>query len=628
MFTGPKLVRNAAMTALSGSGLFLLLSGSSAFAQKVAAGAFHSVFLKPDGTMWASGFNSDGQLGDGSLVDRRIPLQVASGVNAVAAGWAHTLFVKADGALWAMGDNASGQLGDGSLTDRRTPVQVASGVSSVSAGGLHSLFVKTDGTLWAMGNNEEGQLGDGTLTSRRIPVQVASRVRAASAGAAHSLFVKTDGTLWAMGDNELAQLGDGTLSDRLSPVQVASGVSAVSAGLGHSLFVKTDGTLWAMGLNGNGQLGDGSQTARLSPVQVASGVSAVSAGGGHSLFVKTDGTLWAMGFNLFGQLGDVSLTDRSTPVQVASGVNAVSGGGRHSLFLRTTGAFLGMGGNAIGQLGDGTTIDRSSPAQIFSAPATVAGNPTSVLSNLSVRTSLAVGQTLIVGAVLNGSKTILTRAVGPTLSAFGLQGMDDPRLEIYSSGSSPIATNDNWSSALAPVFNSVGAFAFSAGSKDAAINQSLGGSFTVQAKGAGAGAILVELYDVTRGASPRLVNISVRNRVGTGSDVLIAGFAISGTSAKNLVIRAVGPGLAQFGLSGTLTDPRLQVYEGNNVIATNDNWEAPLALTFSSVGAFGLPAGSRDAALAASLRPGIYTVMVSGADSGTGEALVEVYELP
>lgn len=278
-----------------------------------------------------------------------------------------------------------------------------------------------------------------------------------------------------------------------------------------------------------------------------------------------------------------------------------------------------------------TVLVGSSSGTTASRAAAVTVLPASALANLSVRTTLAAGQTLIVGAVVGGGrKTVLARAGGPALNQFGLEGMADPRLELFTSGATPIASNDDWSGPLAPTFAAVGAFAYANGSKDAAFSQALDGSFTVQAKGSGAGVVLVELYDVTGGTASRFSNVSVRNRVGTGADVLIAGFNIAGSGTKNLLIRGVGPGLNQFGLTGTLADPRIQIYDAaNTVVASNDNWNGSLAATFSSVGAFSLPANSRDAAVGVALRAGAsYTVVVSGTDGGTGEALVEVYELP
>ena len=264
-----------------------------------------------------------------------------------------------------------------------------------------------------------------------------------------------------------------------------------------------------------------------------------------------------------------------------------------------------------------------------STSATLAVTPASALSNLSVRTTLSSGQTLIVGGVVSGgSKPILVRAAGPALNKFGLVGMFDPRLELYA-GQVPVGSNDNWQSTLATTFSRVGAFAFDVGSLDAAFSQSLNGAFTVQAKGTGPGALLVEAYDTGGGVAPRMVNISARNFVGTGADILIAGFALSGTGTKQLLIRAVGPTLAAFGVSNALADPKVAVLSGAGVIITeNDNWEAALAATFSQVGAFPLSIGSRDAALLVTLSAGAsFTVQVSGVNGTTGEALIEIYEV-
>ncbi len=350
---------------LSGVLFALALQVSAQTVSSVAVGGSHTLFVKSDGTLWAMGDNTHGQLGDGSTVSRSYPVRVATGVASASGGGAHTLYVKTDGTLWAMGRNDRGQLGDGTTTDRNVPVQIASGVAAVSAGASHSMFRKTDGTLWATGANS-GQLGDGTTTDRNVPVQVASGVTAVSAGGTHTLLVKTDGTLWATGSNSLGQLGDGSNFDRPMWEQVATGVVSVSAGPSHTMFIKTDGTLWATGANYYSQLGDGSNMSfRNTPVQVATGVASVAAGAYHTMFVRVGGALWAVGGNFDGQLGDGTTTDRKTFVQVTGGVAWVAAGNLFTVFVRTDGSLWATGGNESGELGeDLTTTSRSFPEQV------------------------------------------------------------------------------------------------------------------------------------------------------------------------------------------------------------------------------------------------------------------------
>jgi hypothetical protein len=268
---------------------------------------------------------------------------------------------------------------------------------------------------------------------------------------------------------------------------------------------------------------------------------------------------------------------------------------------------------------------------VTSAAAVLTVNPASYLSNLSVRTTLESAQIVTVGLVVSGgAKPILLRAAGPTLGAFGLTtAMADPRLELYQ-GSTKIAQNNDWTSSLSTTFSTVGAFAFSPASKDAALLQTLNGAYTVQTTGTGAGTVLVEGYDAGTGSGTRLINLSARNRVGTGADLLIVGFSASGTVPLRLLIRAVGPTLSGFGVTTALANPKLEVYDlAGSKIAENDDWEASLATTFPAVGAFTLPVGSKDSALLLTINPSrTYTAQVSGVGATTGEALVEIYEVP
>ncbi len=265
------------------------------------------------------------------------------------------------------------------------------------------------------------------------------------------------------------------------------------------------------------------------------------------------------------------------------------------------------------------------------------------LVNLSVRTNAGSGDnTLIVGlgiggAATTGNKAVVLRGVGPTLAAFGVSGtLADPALEVFRDGNS-VAANDNWRLADAPAFAAVGAFALTPGARDAALaaDNFAGGSYSIQIAGrdGGTGIALAEIYDATpaaafTAATPRLVNVSARTHVGTGDNILIAGFVVGGSSPVRVLIRAVGPTLGNFGVGGSLSDPRMDVVRNGTVVATNDNWNQADAPVFARVGAFALPAGSRDAALVTTLEPGSYTVQIAGVGTATGIALVEIYEVP
>jgi len=296
---------------------------------------------------------------------------------------------------------------------------------------------------------------------------------------------------------------------------------------------------------------------------------------------------------------------------------------------------------------NGTATSPAATLTVKTVSATDAGR----ISNLSVRTFSGVAdQVLNVGFAVggentSGTKPLLIRVTGPALAGFGVGGtMTDPMLTVYPLGSSVVtASNDNWSGNATVVATSdaVGAFALTdTASLDAATVTSISpGPYTILAAGKdnGTGIVITEVYDATpagsvTAATPRLVNVSARAVAGTGDAVLIAGFAISGTTSKTLLIRASGPALASFGVGGTIADPNLAVYRlGGPKLYENDDWGgSPLiANAGAGVRAFAFPdRNSKDAALLVTLPPGAYTAQVSGANGGTGVALIEVYEVP
>ena len=265
------------------------------------------------------------------------------------------------------------------------------------------------------------------------------------------------------------------------------------------------------------------------------------------------------------------------------------------------------------------------------------------LVNLSILTSLASADdefrfgVVVGGTGTAGGKAVLMRAVGPSLASFGLgDALEDPRLEFFT-GATAVGGNDNWdgSASIAAAMAGVGAFPLArADSRDAAISfpALASGANSARISGTGPGAVLAELYDATpssqfTASTPRLVNVSVLKHLGSG---VTAGFVIGGGSPRRVLVRAIGPGLAIFGVGGVVADPRLTLFAGPNERGGNDNWGggASLAAAFAQVGAFALATDSRDAALLATLEPGNYTVQVAGAGGATGVGLIEIYEVP
>ncbi len=291
----------------------------------LSGGYYHTLALQNGGRVYAWGRNADGQLGIGSSDGDPHPYAAEvpglSTVTAIAAGAFHSLALRSDGSVWAWGWNDTGQLGDGTTTTRLSPVQVlppGSGVVAIAAGYGHSLALKSDGTVLAWGYNAEGQLGDGTTSQHETPLPVLglADVTAIGAGWFHSLAVKDDGAAWAWGMGIYGQLGVGSQADSAIPLQVAglTGVSGIAAGHFHSLAVTSDQALWAWGNNNQGQLGDGTvgdgtaPNIRTTPYHVAGfpagvAVTAAAGGWGHTLALLEDGSAWSWGLNQAGQLG-------------------------------------------------------------------------------------------------------------------------------------------------------------------------------------------------------------------------------------------------------------------------------------------------------------------------------------
>jgi alpha-tubulin suppressor-like RCC1 family protein/uncharacterized protein YjdB len=201
----------------------------------VVAGWYHNFGVKADGSLWAWGMNQYGQLGLGDASRRLAPARVGSAddwhESALAAGGYHTLAVRPDGSLWSWGFNINGQLGNGAApagdVPNPTPARVGAAAdwagAALAGGHQFSMAVKAVGGLWAWGRNMDGQLGLGDKNQRNSPARVGDGWAAAAGCAFSSAALRADGGLWASGSNEYGQLGDGTDVDRTAFVQIGTG---------------------------------------------------------------------------------------------------------------------------------------------------------------------------------------------------------------------------------------------------------------------------------------------------------------------------------------------------------------------------------------------------------------------
>lgn len=298
--------------------------------KSISSSGNSTLFVRKNGTLWAVGWNVYGQLGTGNVTDYSSPKQVGALTNwaSVCTGLGlFTLAIKTNGTLWAWGINSSGQLGLGNTTYFSSPNQVGAltNWASVTAGQSNAVAIKTDGTLWTWGSNGSGQLGLGNITYFSSPKQVGALTnwsKAACIGYYGVLAVKTDGTLWAWGQNTFGMLGLNNTSNYSSPKQVGTLTDwlQVAGGQYFASAVKTDGTLWSWGYGGTFRTGLGNATSYSSPKQVGvlTNWLSVACGYAHGAAINLSGNLYAWGMNSDGQLGLGDTSYRSSPVQVGA----------------------------------------------------------------------------------------------------------------------------------------------------------------------------------------------------------------------------------------------------------------------------------------------------------------------
>ena len=271
------------------------------------------------------------------------------------------------------------------------------------------------------------------------------------------------------------------------------------------------------------------------------------------------------------------------------------------------------------------------------------------LGNISTRSFVQTGEHVMIGGFIvqgSGPKRVIIRAIGPELSQYGIpDALANPRLELHNGSGALIGTNDEWqttilggiitSSQVSDIQNS--GHAPTAASESAIIANLQPGNYTAIVRGVNntTGVALVEVYDLSPGASSSLGNISTRSFVETGEHVMIGGFIVQGNGPKRVIIRAIGPELTQFGIADALANPRLELHNGTGaLIATNDDWQTTILggiITNNQVSDIQnsgrAPTAASESAIIADLQPGNYTAIVRGVNNTAGVALVEVYDL-
>lgn len=512
-------------------------------------------------------------------------------------------------------------------------------LSNVQAGDAGGYDVVVTNTLGSATSNP-------AVLAINLPSYAGTYFGSFSGGGSWALYVRNDNTatyIATLPDRasaiviELTINGDGTFS--VAGTEISSR-GAGSAGAGTPPIAAAGSAFTLSGAISGGQV-----TGELAGLgQTLSGSADSSSGPASNVagFYKAAALVTASGttYSIVGASGQtLVVTTSATIVDGASGMIGADG-----QFTANTmsGGQVTLNVNAGNQKVAASYKPAGSNTTVDFAGLNDSVIPISSLVNLSVRSSAGTGEnTLTAGFVLSGGadKTLLVRGVGPTLVDFQVPGfLLDPTVSLLS-GSTVLATNDNWSSAtnaaeIVTTSANLGAFPLPQGSLDAVVMVPVqsGKEYTAQIAAKGAtGVALLEVYDAAASNSTRLINMSARTLVGGSNGVLIVGFVVNGNVPKQILVRAIGPGLTDFGVAGVLVDPQLELYRRDTRLQQNDNWggSATLADAFARAGAFDLKqADSRDAALLVTLEPGDYTAVVSGVGGGTGVALVEVYILP
>ncbi len=574
----------------------------------VAVGPASAIFTSPDGTTWTQR----------PISNTAAFSSLAAGPSAFVAGSSgSSIYSSPDGTTWT-------QRAFGTTFPVRGVAYGAGRFVAVGDGG--NIRHSPDGTTWTAATSG--------VTTALLAVGYWDDVGFLAVGSSGVILNSADGLTWSQRESGIAE-NLGALARTPLGFVAAGGTQG-------TLLISLDSISWSLSAL------PADKTIRGLAASTTA-IVAVGDSGAHLAFELGDtGTPPTIAAQPVARSGIPGETIRfSVSAQNASGAvyqwqkDGVPLPGANSPVLTLPAVTLAQAGSYTVKITSSAGSVTSTPAALlFAAPS----NPGRLI-NLSILTSVdpapdsfTMGY-VVGGAGTVGAKPLVIRAAGPSLGALGVPGtLDDPKLETFA-GSVSTGINDNWggSATLTAALAAVGAFPYSGpASKDAAVTASItsrDNSVVVSSAGPGAGTVIAELYDATPTpaftvTTPRLINVSVRKHLGTG---VTMGFVLGGSAATKVLVRAIGPTLGAFGVPGTVADPQLTLFNDKSAkIGENNDWggTAELTAAFNSVGAFALPANSKDAAVLVTLQPGLYSVQVSGVNSTTGVAIVEVYEVP
>ena len=389
----------------------ITIHNTFSFADNISAielGYYHSAIITNEGELFTWGRNEYGQLGDGTLVNQMLPVNITGKFSfttdekiiSVALGYNHSAVLTSFGRLFTWGRNDSGQLGDGSTNDSLIPIDITAKfnlpedekIMSVKLGSSQSAVVTSMGRIFTWGGNVLGQLGDGTYTNRLLPLDITDKFNLNSGeklidislNSFHVIALTSSGRVFTWGGNEFGQLGDGTTVPQNLPIDITSKfklygakIIKVFSGDSHTAAITNDGRLYIWGYNINGQLGDGTNIDKKTPIEINSKLKLtsgekvidVSLGYSFSMALTNYGRVFTWGKNDLGELGDGTIINKNTPQNITTQMNLaereeitnISVGSNHSAVRTNTGRIFIWGGNSYGQLGDNDSINKNNP---------------------------------------------------------------------------------------------------------------------------------------------------------------------------------------------------------------------------------------------------------------------------